>query len=627
MNEGFIFANKFKTMKTRLLSILAFLFLAVHSLDAQNDVTFKTICKKQVSVGEQFQVSYELNGDGKDFKSPNFTNFEIIGGPFSSTSSSVQIINGSVSRTNTQTFSFHLRAIKEGKYTIPQASITVDRKRITSEPCEINVVASSTGNNYSNDNAGNNKSQSITNNKEVFLEAVPNKKKVYLGEQIMLTYRIFYTIPISQLSVSKSPSYSGFWTKDITNNNGSLQQSSINRDGQLYNVATIQEIVLFPQKTGTLTIDPLDITCLAQIRQQKNRSYGYDPFEDFFGDVLGGSYTNVRKDIKSQPIEIEVMPLPNTNKPSSFKGAVGQYTFTSKIDKTDLKVNEAFTLTLTISGKGNIELLELPKPSFPPDFEVYDPKITSSIKDSGLGISGSKTAEYIVIPRVSGDFTLEKTEFSYFNPSLERYETLQSVSHKIQVQKGDGNTNNSTIYTPGQADIKYLGSDIRHINTNDKKLNTDKKTFFLSNFYIIIICFMFVVFIAALIAHKKINKFNKNEVLSKNKRATKIAKKRLMNAHTYLKSNDQNRFYEEFSQAIWGYISDKLNISRSQLSMETVKEIMLGKYVSENIVNEFVDVLNDCEFARFAPGDTNKKMDELYHKGIELITKAEKILK
>ena len=611
-------------MKTKLLYIILFCFISIYSLEAQSDISFKTICKKQVVVGEQFQVSYELNGDGKDFKTPNFTNFEIIGGPFTSTSSSVQIINGSVSRTNTQTFSFHLRAIKEGTYTIPSASITVDKKKITSDPCEINVIASPNGS--SSSNGSTNTTKSNVGAKEVFLKATPNKKKVYQGEQLLLTYNIYYTIPISQLAVSKSPSYSGFWTKDITDNDGSLQQSSTIIDGQQYNVATIKEIVLFPQKSGNLIIDPLDLTCVAQIRQQRNRSHGYDPFEDFFSDVMGTSYTNVRKDIKSQPITIEVEPLPTANKPSSFQGAVGQFTFTSKIDKNELKVNEAFTLTLTVSGKGNIELLELPKPVFPPDFEVYDPKVSTTVKNNALGIYGSKKAEYIIIPRVSGDFTLEDIEFSYFNPSLKKYETLKSDIHTIQVQKGATN-NNTAIYTPGQADIKYLGSDIRHINVNNNALSITGTTFFMSPIYIAIIAIMALVFVVTLVIYNRINKFNKNKVLVKNKQATKIAKKRLNNAHNYLISNNQNSFYEEFSQALWGYISDKLNISRSQLSMDSVKEIMLSKEVSEEIVNEFVELLNNCEFARFAPGDPGKKMDELYQKGIELITKAEKLLK
>ena len=613
-------------MKTRIIYIIAILFAFSYNLDAQDDITFKTICKKQVSVGEQFQVSYELNSDGKDFKSPNFNNFEIIGGPFSSTSSSIQVINGSVTRTNTQTYSFHLRAIKAGKFMIPQASVTVDKKRITSEPFEINVIASS-NNNGNVSGSSSTQSQVTLGNKEVFLEAVPNKRKAYLGEQIVLTYRIFFTIPISQLSISESPSYTGFWTKDITDNNGSLQQSSIIRDGQQYNVATIQEIVLFPQKTGELTIDPLDISCLAQIRRERDRSRGYDPFEEFFGDVMSSSYTNVRKEIKSQPIKIDVLPLPNNDKPNDFKGAVGQFTFTSKIDKTELKANEAFTFTITASGKGNIELLELPKPVFPPDFEVYDPKITSSVKDNALGISGSKKAEYIVIPRVAGKFNIEGVNFSYFDPSSAKYVTLKSSDYEVDVEKSDTNQGSGSIYTPGQADIKYLGSDIRHINVNNNKLYITGSTFFMSPLYIIIIVIITITFIISLLVHKKLDRLNKNQVMMRNKKATKVAKKRLTNAYNYIKSGNQNGFYEELSQALWGYISDKLNIPRSQLSMDSVKEIMSHHDITEDITNEFIELLNNCEFARFAPGDPNKKMDDLYQKGIDVITKIEKTLK
>lgn len=608
-------------MKTRLSYIIVFLLFSVYSIKAQTDISFRTICKKQVAVGEQFQVSYELNGDGKDFKAPNFTNFEILGGPFTSTSSNIQIINGSVTKTNTQTFSFYLRAIKEGTYSIPSASVVVDRKKITSEPCEINVIASSSkAGNY------NETTNTDSNVKEIILEAVPNKKKVYIGEQILLTYRLYHRISISQLSISKSPSYSGFWTKDITDSDGSLQQSSIIRDGQQYSVATIKEIVLFPQKTGMLTIEPMDISCLAQIVQQRNRPRTYDPFDDFFNDIMGTSYTNVRKDIKSQPITIEVKPLPSENRPNSFKGAVGQFTFTSKIDKNELNVNEAFTLTLTVSGKGNIELLEMPRPVFPPDFEVFDPKTTTSVKDNATGINGSKKIEYVVIPRVPGDFQIENIEFSYFNPSSEKYETIKSGAHNINVKKVTSTTN-SAVYTPGQADIKYLGSDIRHINTKDNDLNITGKIFYMSPTYITIVVIMIIIFVAALIMNKRINKLNKNQVLVKNKQATKVAKRRLKNAYSYLADNNQDKFYEEFSQAVWGYISDKLNIIRSQLSMDSVREIMTSKNVPEDIINEFADLLNSCEYARFAPGDANKKMDELYKKGIELITKAEKLLK
>ena len=602
-------------------SFIVLILITAFSLRAQDDVSFKVICKKQVVVGEQFQVSYELNGEGKNFEAPNFNNFEIIGGPFSSSSSSVQIINGSVTKTNTHTYSFYLRAIKEGKYTIPAATITVNKQKVKSTTADIEVVKD----NSVITESKNSSTASASGAKDVFLEASPNKKSAYIGEQITLTYKIYYTIPISNLTISKAPSYSGFWTKDVTDNNGVLQQSSIVKNGQEYHVATIQEIVLIPQKAGTLTIDPLDISCIAQIRQERQQPKGYDPFENFFGDIMGSSYTNVKKEIKSQPIEVEIKQLPTADKPASFKGAVGQFTFTSKIDKTEMKSNDAFTVTYTVSGKGNIELLDLPKPNFPPDFEVYDPKITTNTKNNSYGLSGTKTAEYVVIPRVSGDFTLKPTEFSYFDPSKNKYVTLESDKYELKVERSANEGSSGIIYAGGQETIKVVGCDISHIMTIGKLKKTGV-LIFASPLYFIILIGMIVIFAIALVIHRRVNKFNHNQVLVRNKKATKIAKKRLKNAYGYLKIKDQNHFYEELSQALWGYISDKLNISRSQLSMDTVREMMSGKNVPEDIVNQFIELLNSCEFARFAPGDPDKKMEELYEKGLEVITKAEKNL-
>ena len=596
------------------------LFMTAFVMNAQEEIVFKTICKKQVTVGEQFQVSYELTGDGTNFEAPNFTNFEIVGGPFSSSSSSVQIVNGSVTKSTTHTYSFYLRAIKEGTFTIPGATITVDKKKIKSNPEEITVVKDT-----SVSTSGNNSGTTNSSTKEVFLEASPSKTTAYIGEQITLKYKIYYTIPISQLSISKAPSYSGFWMKDVTENNGTLQQSSIVRNGTEYHVATIQEIVLIPQKAGTLTIDPLDISCIAQIRNENRQSRGYDPFDNFFGDIMGTSYTNVKKEIKSQPIDIEVKALPMKDKPNSYKGAVGQFTFTSSIDKTEMKSNDAFTVTYTVSGNGNIDLLEIPKPNFPPDFEVYDPKTTTNTKNNSYGISGSKKAEYVVIPRVSGDFTINPTEFSYFDPTKNKYVVLSSDKYELHVERSANEGSSGIIYAGGQEAIKVVGSDINHIMMIGK-LKKEGTLLFASSLYFVILFLMFAVFVASLISYKRINKFNQNQVLVRNKKATKIAKKRLQNAYNYLKIKDSAHFYEEFSQALWGYISDKLNISRSQLSMDTVKEMMSSKNVSEDIVNQFIELLNNCEYARFAPGDPDKKMEDLYQKGIDVITKAEKNL-
>lgn len=595
--------------------------MALYPLWAQNDVSFKVICKKQVSVGEQFQVSYELTGEGKNFEAPNFTNFEIVGGPFSSSSSSVQIINGSVTKSTINTHSFYLRAIKEGTYTIPAATITVNRQKVKSTTADIVVVK---GNNAAISNNSN--SGSASNTTDVFLEATLNKNSAYLGEQIILTYKIYYTVPITNLAISKAPSYSGFWTKDITDNNGVLQQSSIIKNGKEYRVATAQEIVLIPQKAGTLTIDPLSISCVAQIKTERQHQRSQDPFDSFFGDIMGTSYTNVKKELTSQPIEVEVKALPTADKPESFKGAVGQFTFTSKIDKTEMKAHDdAFTVTYTVSGKGNIELLELPKPNFPPDLDDYEPKINTTTKNNSYGLSGTKKAEYIVIPRASGNFTLKPVEFSYFDPSKKKYVTLTSEQYELNVERSANESTGQIIYGGGQEAIKVLGRDINHIMTNGK-LAKNNGPLFASTLYFIILGIMLAIFTVAFIINKRINKFNQNQVLVRNKKATKIAKKRLQNAYNYLKIKDQSHFYEELSQALWGYISDKLNISRSQLSMDTVRETMTSKNVPEDIVNQFIELLNNCEFARFAPGDPGKKMEDLYHKGLDVITKAEKNL-
>ena len=605
------------------LGLLVVFLMAGWAMMAQDDVSFKVICKKQVVVGEQFQVSYELNGDGKDFRAPNFNGFEKIGGPFSSSSSSIQVINGSVSKTNTHTYSFHLRAIKEGKFTIPAATITVGRREVKSTTAEIEVVADN--NPARGGGGGGNVSTPSVNSRDVFLEATVNKKSAYIGEQITLTYKIYYTLPISQLSISRAPSYSGFWTKDMSDNNGTLQQSSIVRDGVEYHVATIQEMVLIPQKTGTLTIDPLDISCIAQVRNENRQQRSYDPFDNFFGDIMGTSYTNVKKEIKSQPINVEVMPVPAQGKPASFTGAVGQFTFTSSIDKTEMKSNDAFTITYTVSGKGNIELLDIPKPNFPPDFEDYDPKTNTNTRNNSYGISGAKKTEYVVIPRVSGDFELKPVEFSYFDPDKKRYVTLTSDGYNLHVERSANEGSSGIIYAGGQEAIKVLGSDINHIMLKGD-LRKEGMLLFASPLYFILMAAMIIVFAASLVIYRKINKFNHNQVLVRNKKATKIAKKRLQSALNYLKIKDQGHFYEEFSQALWGYISDKLNIARSQLSMDTVREMMTGKNVPEDIVNQFIELLNNCEYARFAPGDPSKKMEELYEKGVEVITKAEKNL-
>lgn len=606
--------------------ILALMAPAVMSAQ---EPSIKVSAKSQVVLGEKFNVVFEVNADESDFKGPSFTGFTVVGGPMKSTSSSVQIINGSMTRSVTNSHSYVIQAVSEGEFTIGEASVVVDGKVVKSEPFQIKVVADAGSNAAAQ--GGQNPSQGSTgttdpqvDGQDLFVKVIPSKRSAYVGEPVVVAYKLYTRVPVAQLSVSSMPSYGGFWMKECSD---SQRQSSEVVNGIQYTTYEIKKVVLIPQKAGKFTIDPMVVECVAQIVTQRDNSWGNDPFGFFNDPFFTRSYTNVPKTLQTATVSFESKSLPEQGKPASFNGAVGDYSFKASIDRDELSTNEAFTLTMTVSGNGNVELVNLPDPVFPPDFEVYDPKVTSQIDANGQGMSGTKKAEYLVIPRRAGNFSIPPIEFSYFNPSKGQYTTLSAPGTSLKVNKGVGDeSSEGGVYASNQEGIKYLGSDIRHIKTGDTKLKPINSHFFASPAYWIILIVMLIVFIVALMLVKKQRQFKQDVVLVRNKKATKVAKARLKNAYKYLKDQDQNHFYEEMSQALWGYISDKLGIERSVLSMDTVKEAMMAKGIDETLSNEFVDTLNTCEFARFAPGDAAEKMQGLYDKGMDVIMKVEKTI-
>lgn len=617
--------------------IILFLMLAPLWLWAQDDPTLTVSAKKQVMVGERFQVVFEANAEGKNFSAPSFEGFTVVGGPFTSTSSSFQMVNGSMSHSVKCTYTFALQAYKEGTFHVGSASLNVKGTKVTSEPFDIKVIpddGSHAAPSGGGDAAGQGRSQQNTNDpqvsgKDLFLNVIPSKKSVYVGDQVVLTYKIYTKVPVSSLSVERMPSYAGFWTKDVSDNSNSLRQNSEYINGIEYTTAEVQKTVIVPQRAGKLTIDPMIIECVAQVRTESNRQRSMDPFEAFFNDpFFNRNIVNVKKELTSQTLTLEVKSLPENGKPASFAGAVGNYNFKSEIDKTELSTNEAFTLTLTVSGTGNVELLQMPTPVFPPDFEVYDPKVTTSVNPTSNGLSGTKKAEFLVIPRRAGSFTIPAVEFSYFNPANETYQTLQSEPYEIKVEKGAGSDDGGGggIYASNQEDIKYLGSDIRHIMTGDAHLKPMHTFFFGSAAYFVVLLVLLALFVILLFVLKKREQMSKDTAANRNRKADKVARVRLKNAYQYLKAKDQEKFYVEMSQALWGYIADKLGIERSKLSMDTVNETMKSKNVPDELTKQFIDTLNSCEFARFAPSSAEEKMDDLYQRGIDVISKAEKVL-
>ena len=500
-------------MKSIFKLFVILVCLVPMSLWAQDDATLTVTAKKQVVVGERFQVVFEANAEGKNFSAPSFEGFTVLGGPFTSTSSSFSMVNGSMSHSVKVTYTFALQAYQEGTFRVGAASLSVKGNKVSSEPFEIKVLpddGSFSNNSGSGGNQGSQGGQQQSTNdpqvsgKDLFLKVIPSKKTAYVGEQVVLTYKLYTKVPVSSVSLSKMPSYAGFWTKDISDNSGTLRQSSEYVNGIEYTTAEIQKVVIVPQRSGKLALDPMTMECVAQIRTERSNNRSMDPFEAFFNDpFFNRNIVNVKKELSSQSITLDVKNLPENGKPASFAGAVGNYTFKSDIDKTSLRTNEAVTITLTVSGTGNVELLQMPTPVFPPDFEVYDPKITTNVNDNANGLSGTKKAEYLVIPRRAGSFTIPAVEFSFFNPSSESYQTFSSEPYQIEVAKGEGGEDGGGIYASSQEDIKYLGSDIRHIMTGKAQLKPTHTTFFASPAYFAVFIALLLLFFILLFVLKK----------------------------------------------------------------------------------------------------------------------------
>lgn len=621
-----LFINTLPSVKVFRKLWLGVLVLFPFILSAQ---VLSVNTKSTVELGEQFRVEFQLNADGSDFRGPDFRNFTVLSGPMLSTSSSIQIVNGKMDRTHSQTYTYILRANKEGDYTIGSASVIVDNSKVTSQSVQIKVVPASTQSAPAQSGGSTSSGQQSDgiSAKDLFVRAIVDKSSAYVGEQILITYKLYTRVSLRSVNVTKLSSFPGFWTKNLLEPDKQLQQSKQIIDGQEYIVADIRKLALYPQKAGKITLDPIELSCEAQIRVQSSQR-GRDPFGGFFDDpFFNRNIRNVQKNLSSNRLSVDVLPLPSTKKPPHFNGAVGQFDMKVAPDRTHLAANDAINYSVTISGKGNLELLELPKPVFSPDFEVFDPKIVSNIKTDASGIHGSKQAEYLLIPRYAGSYSIPPIEFAYFDPVKKEYVNLKSEAFEIVVDKGSAKEGGMVHAGPSQEGVRYIGSDIMHIKTSPARFRQTGTYFFASFPYFIINALLILLFVAGLLLIGRRKSLQQNQSLMKNKKATKIAKKRLQVAEKHMKKAEQNEFYSEISQALWGYLSDKFNIARAELSIDNVQSTLKGIQVEDEIVDQFVEVLNKCEYARFAPGEAGKKMEDLYKQALEIITKAERTIK
>lgn len=598
-------------MQARVFYILLLIWLS--SINFAQDIEFKAIGPKYVRVGEQFQLQFSINKSVDDFNPPSFNNFDFLGGPMQGSSSQTTVINGKIVRNQSYTFTYYLRAKEPGEFTLKPATAKYKGSEIESNAINIEVVGSSQGNNSqtSTGNTQQTPSASGSNGDEMFVRVVPEKRTAYVGEGITAWIKIYTKVSLSDIDRNfKRPVFSGFYKQNIeipplTN----LEREKVGND--IYYAGVLEKVLLFPQKSGKIVIEPFELTAYKQKQVRQSRS----ALDDFFGP----SYTSVPVKLKSKPVTINAIPLPE-NKPVGFTGAVGQYTIRGSLNSNKVKTNDAVSFKVVLTGSGNIKLIESIDYNLPSTMQVYDPVVKTNIDKSGK--SGSKVFEITAIPRHAGTIDIKPFKLVYFDPKAKTYKTIQTQPFKLEVERGTGDTSSVVISNLSKEDVELLGSDIRYIKVNTKLKPVS--SYLIDSFaYRLIYIISILLFVVIFIYKREQIKRNANVSELKNKRASKIAKKRFKKSKELLKNNKLDLFYEEISKALWGYISDKLNISQSSLSTDNAKKALLEKKVDEELIDELFNTIANCEYARYAPGAANKDPQEVYIDAVNLLMKTE----
>lgn len=563
-----------------------------------------------VQAGEQFMVSWTINSGGGSFSEPSFTGFYKLVGPQTSYSSSTQIINGKITTKTTYTYVYYLQALKEGKYVIPPAAISIKNKTYHSDSLRIEVIeASPTRQDATAPGRSGNQEQVEETGDDIFVNLSLDKRNVFIGEPIGVTVKIYTRVDITGINEIKYPGFEGFLKTDLeTPPLTSLQRENVN--GTIYGTGIVQQFLLYPQFPGEVTIDPVQISVL--IRQKTGQS---DPF---FGDFFS-TYTTIPKAVMSKPVKIRVNPLPGI-KPDDFSGIVGKITLNSSLNKDTVNINDAVNLKMVIAGSGNLKLANAPVMKLPADIEVYDPKITDNLRNGIAGTTGQKTFEYLLIPRHYGDFTIPPVTYSFFNSASRQYERITTPEMRFHARKGTDQNTGITVYGGvAKEDVRYLGKDIRFISTKPGVLKkrgnllSSKRSFY-SYYALAMILFLVILFIRR-------EHIRRNSDLSavRNRKAGKVAGMRLKEAEKCIKENMPDKFYEEILKALWGYFSDKLNIPVSGLNRISAVEALKQKGIDETDINNLASVIDKCEFARFSPSSSAEEAEKIYDEAARFI--------
>ena len=574
----------------------------------------------QVAVGEQFRLSYTVNtDDAKGFRAGDIPDaFDVLMGPSTSQQSSFQMVNGHTSSSSSITYTYILSANKNGSFTIPAAHVTAGGKTITSNELHIKVSGQAQqggqqgGHQQSSTGEIRNAGSSISGS-DLFIKVTASKQHVREQEPILLTYKVYTLVGLTQLN-GKMADLKSFYSREVP-----LPQEKQfhieNLNGKPYRTVTWQQYVVFPQTTGKLEIPSITYEGIV-VQQNRN----VDPFEAFFNG--GSGYVEVKKQIKAPGITIQVDPLPQ--RPAGFSGGVGRYSISAQLDKDEVKANDPVKLRVVVTGVGNMKLLKQPEVKFPKDFDHYDAKVTDKTQLTTNGLEGSITYDFLAVPRHQGDFEIPAIEYIYFDTQANAYKTVKTEPFKLHVEKGSGSS--SATYT-GQEDVKLLNSDIHYIKTGDTRQRGVNEFFFASTEYWVSLAVLLLGFVSLFIIFRQRAIENADIVKQRAGKANKVATKRLKKAAKLMAGGKQNEFYDEVLRALWGYVGDKLNMPVEQLSRENISQQLESRNVSSETISQFIGALDECEFARYAPGDATGNMNKVYDAAMTAITQIAATMK
>ena len=601
--------------------LTSFLLLTTIAAALADEITFVANAPKSVVAGKRFSITFEINNktDGQP-SIPDIDGLRILSGPNYSTFTSRQNVNGRVTTRQTITFTYIVIADNEGEIEIPAASISVDGKKYTSNPLSIKVLPQDKTQNTSRQTTSSASSRSSSTDisaDDLFVLASLSKTKVYEQEAVLLTYKVYSNVNLVNLD-NPVPDLHGFNIQEVQL--PQERQFELDRYNERnYNSLVWRQFVLFPQQTGKIEIPAMNFEAVVAVQTRRT----LDPFEIMFNG--GYSYVEVKKKLKSNSLVLDVKELP-ADKPAEYSGAVGRFTISSNISTTQLKSNEEFTLKVSVKGEGNMKLMGDPVINFPSEFDAYDPIINNNFKLTKRGFAGEKVYEYIITPRTPGTFELPAAQFTYLDSSTGTYKTIESQPYKLTVEKGSTTSSQQGGIYVVKEEGKILANDIRHIKLGDND-NESTGSLYSSPLYELYYIVPFAIFLLCVLIWRKRIADNANVMRVKTKKANSVAVRRLKNAKQLMRNNKSNEFYDELLKAVWGYMSDKLSIPLSRLSKDNIASELSAKGIDSVAISELNNLLNECEFARYAPGDAGTMMDQLYNKAIDLISKMENSIK